>query len=165
MKEMKLISMTEFVLETNHKIMNTRYNDGELCASHAVSFVKYAKFLKQPLTLEIFVPCDEDGKPYDELEQWEDLLNKHMDHLDDEVPFGWGIEDIAHGFPKKAEQYCQAKERVLLEGFVMDELGRENKVSHHRKSINYTKGTVEDLIKRYGNVIGLTSTAIKQIRL
>ena len=42
---MKLISMTDFVLYKKE--------------SHT-QIMKYAKFLKQPLTLGMFVPCDEE---------------------------------------------------------------------------------------------------------
>lgn len=56
MKNMKLISMTDFVL--NFK--------GNTAISHkAFEFARksknYANFLKQPLTLGMFVPCDQEG--------------------------------------------------------------------------------------------------------
>ena len=55
----KLISMTNFVLEKN-KIM-----------SHPTLFeeivVDYAKFLKRPLTIGMFVPCDDDGNVLEEV--------------------------------------------------------------------------------------------------
>lgn len=52
---MKLISMTDFVLEQH-----------EQCISSTTDNVKYANFLKQPLKLEMFVPCDEDGNVLEE---------------------------------------------------------------------------------------------------
>ena len=48
---MKLISMTAFVLEDEKK---TNWNSYNL-------IVAYAKFLKQPLELWMFVPVDENG--------------------------------------------------------------------------------------------------------
>ena len=65
------------------------------------SLEKYAKFLKQPLKLEMFVPCDEDGNILKEPKRWEDYLqypdsfdgNKEWDELYD---------------------YQQAKEKVLF---------------------------------------------------
>lgn len=54
---MKLISMTDFVLEQDN-IKNV--ND-------AIKFnncLNYANFIKKPLKLEMFVPCDENGNIY-----------------------------------------------------------------------------------------------------
>ena len=51
---MKLISMTDFVLEQSKKIMNCELTHLE--SHHQI--VDYANFLKQPLKLEMFVPCD-----------------------------------------------------------------------------------------------------------
>lgn len=49
---MKLISMTDFVIQQRSELMFKEL--GKACC-------KYADFLKQPLKLEMFVPCDEDG--------------------------------------------------------------------------------------------------------
>jgi hypothetical protein len=54
---MKLISMTDFVLEQSKRIMNVEITHLE---SHE-EIVNYARFLKQPLKLEMFIPCDEYG--------------------------------------------------------------------------------------------------------
>jgi len=50
---MKLISMTEFVLDTKQKL--------EIGKDFVEVVCNYASFLIQPLTLGMFVPCDEDG--------------------------------------------------------------------------------------------------------
>lgn len=50
---MKLISMTDFVLQTYEK-----HDDYKIIADECLL---YANFLKQPLTLGIFVPCDDDS--------------------------------------------------------------------------------------------------------
>lgn len=54
----KLISMTDFVLEQEKRLglWGDTYKDFTEKTS------KYAQFLKQPLTLGMFVPCGEDGK-------------------------------------------------------------------------------------------------------
>ena len=49
----KLISMTDFVLKTHDEISDS-------IDSESMMF-NYANFLKRPLTLGMFVPCDEDG--------------------------------------------------------------------------------------------------------
>ena len=50
---MKLISMTDFVISLWDKDITTE--------DFAQTTIKYATFLKQPLKLEMFIPCDEDG--------------------------------------------------------------------------------------------------------
>ena len=64
---MKLISMTDFVLELE---------TNEHWAQDYTKCVKYANFLKQPLTLGMFVPCDEDGNflPEDLDRDWPDIV-------------------------------------------------------------------------------------------
>ena len=86
---MKLMSMTDFVLQQD--ITDIKQRD---------SIVKYANFLKQPLKLEMFVPCDEDGDILDEPMDYEQRLPNMMTEYDDEV-----------------YRYKQAKEKVLFEGF------------------------------------------------
>lgn len=67
----KLISMTDFVLADMYSIEG---------------MVKYANFLKQTLTLGMFVPCDLDGnvledprplKAFDEINEYEDRLDEY----------------------------------------------------------------------------------------
>lgn len=50
---MKLISTTDFVLEQSEYIKSDMIGYGEFIDK----VVNYAKFLKQPLKLEMFVPC------------------------------------------------------------------------------------------------------------
>lgn len=76
MEKFKLISMTDFVL--NKKASHTQ-------------IVKYAKFLKQPLKLEMFVPCDEKNEPLDGF-----------------------IHNI--NLTTMSEEWNKAKEKVLFEG-------------------------------------------------
>jgi len=88
---MRLIGMTDFVLEQKDSYYNQRFFKIE----------KYANFLKQPLELWMFVPCDEDGNVLE--------------------------EDLFKNNPKlstlksyKRIEYQQAKERCLFEGFSFD---------------------------------------------
>ena len=52
---MKLISMTDFVLEVSKQTTN----EGNSLVRNFNKIKNYAQFLKQPLKLEMFVPCDD----------------------------------------------------------------------------------------------------------
>jgi len=60
---MKLLSMTDFVLEQT----STPFGDDKNTSSdRLVKIEKYANFLKQHLKLGMFVPCDENGNVLEE---------------------------------------------------------------------------------------------------
>lgn len=159
---MKLISMLEFVLEQEKSI---ELDPNKSVSEYAQAMVnahnssaRYAKFLSQPLTLGMFVPCDLEGKLLAE-PKWS-------------APDGVKWDDYVN-------QYQQAKERVLFEGFEVntrycndipfdfvskDEFyvfskdpGKEFVINEHTK-------TIEDLIE-FGTDIILTQSAIKQLEL
>lgn len=86
---MKLMSMTDFVLrETNSP--TTLAESFQRC-------VTYANFLKQPLKLEMFVPCDDNGN-----------ILKLPDVC------------ICADECSLCKKYKQAKEKVLFEGIDLD---------------------------------------------
>ena len=97
---MKLTSMTSFVLENAKQpyVEGTKYKD----------LVNYAKFLKQPLKLEMFVPCDEEGNVLEEPKRWKDYL-QYPDSFDGNKEW-YELYD-----------YQQAKEKVLFEGFNLNQ--------------------------------------------
>lgn len=81
-----LIPLSDFVLEQRKKTTSeTDY------AKPLKLIFNYAEFLKQPLNLEMFVPCDEKGNV---------------------IFFNGGIPS-----KKKYDEYQEAKEKVLFEGF------------------------------------------------
>lgn len=99
---MKLISMTDFVIEVTNNIQNDWLDSDRVEELKKIS--NYANFIKQPLKLEMFIPCDEDGNVLEE-------------------PKGWKNEDcnvIDCCNICKCEQYQQAKEKVLFEGIDLD---------------------------------------------
>ena len=64
---MKLISITDFVLEQMKIYNSTPFtNIPNPCHVFIDRVEAYAKFLKQPLTLGMFVPCDEEGNVLEE---------------------------------------------------------------------------------------------------
>jgi len=155
----KLISMTDFVLE---QMKNT-----ETLKNNFVKTAAYAKFLKQPLELWMFIPCDQYGNVLNEPDS-----NKFtMDN----------VESFAI-FREQLSYYKQAKERCLFEGFEFTESQKFSTVNKIKNSVHwYTKDrlylttkkedgyhsyfqlfTVEDLIQCE---IRLTKTAQKQIGL
>lgn len=116
---MKLISMTDFVLQRAKKsilplnVIETFKEGGKITNE----IFNYANFLKQPLKLEMFVPCDEEGNVLEEPDKEFELSY-------------WDCST-------KISKYQQAKEKVLFEGF---------RVSKAKLFINSEK-TIEDLIK------------------
>lgn len=94
----KLISMTDFVLE-QAKLKNDTYE-----LSHVL--IDYANFLKQPLTLGMFVPCDLDGNVLEE-SSWQ---------------LEWEKKKVCSiNLCVKSREYQEAKDRVLFEGFEIKE--------------------------------------------
>lgn len=142
MKTHRLISMTDFVLENAKQpyVEGTKYID----------LVNYAKFLKQPLKLEMFVPCDEEGniisKFYSEKENTKNLT-----------------------FSQLSNQYQIAETKVLFEGIEFRTNGgvnfltiKEDTFAFFDFNVKFKDLTIEYLIQ-YN--LQLTENALKQIGL
>ena len=100
-----LIPMTDFVNNVGNM---------ENYPSHekALSWIyNYATFLKQPLKLEMFVPCDDYGNV---LENPDKHQRKYKDRLGD-----FYLDKYKDDY----KNYKQAKEKVLFEGFELKEIG------------------------------------------
>lgn len=143
---MKLISMTDYILEhpatTDYEWQLTKH-------------LKYAQLLKQPLTLGMFVPCDDAGNVLEE----------------PDIQIG-GVE-------KYSEKYQQAKERVLFEDVTIVKASPNTFNIYIKKEIslvyddNYKSFkaaySIEDLANSFNKRnlnefhIELTQSAIKQI--
>ena len=162
---MKLISMTSFVLEIEKSSYTQtekyRIIEWENKCQAFDKIINYAKFVKQPLKLEMFVPCDEEGDILEVPTNYEMRLLNMMTEYNDEV-----------------YTYYQAKAKVLFEGFELVRFidkenpcyvvsNGENEVTFHIGLYNFSKGvkfakTIEDLIHIQPI---LTESAIKQIGL
>ncbi len=116
--------------------------------------LKYARFLKQPLKLGMFVPCDEKGN----------ILHDVGYCLDNKIDFS-------------RNEYNKAKENVLFKGFTISSLF-DNTVQIRHKELGFyywysdvkyfkfiSEGVIEDLNKvDHGCSIKLTQTAINQLK-
>ena len=105
---MKLISMTDFVLSKELILDNDNYKESDNAID---SIFKYANFLKQPLTLGMFVPCNYDGNfltkpPIREEDYEDDLIDAVID-----------------------KRYEIAQSKVLFSGFTLIEIV-ENEYIH-----------------------------------
>lgn len=134
----KLQPMTDFVLEQSKRI-----NDPEILAR---LFVSYATFLKQHLTLGMFVPCDADGNVLEEPKREHFLTESMICRTDD--------------YTKAIIECREAKHRVLFE--VTKEFLESN--IYDENGFFYTLEIVEDLIASHNNYnLVLTESAKKQI--
>ena len=127
---MKLISMTDFVLKNEKQpyVEGTKYKD----------LVNYAKFLKQPLKLGMFVPCDEDGN----------ILEKPSAE-------SYIILETCE-YSKEWIDYKKAKEKVL---FVFKPHFDISVIKHH-----ISQGRNIEYLANFGE-LELTESALKQIGL
>lgn len=151
---MKLMTMTDFVL-WQRKLANTD-NTRRFWACE-----KYAKFLKTPVELSMFVPCDDKGNV-----------------LEEPIYGQYGNEQYE---ACEWEEYLRAKERVLFEGFyteisrsldsditgvIKNKKGRYIGILYKNKSWQINDGNIGKNIEDcylYG--VGLTDTAIKKLGL
>lgn len=139
----KLISMTDFVLEKK--------------ASHT-QIIRYAQFLKQPLSLGMFVPCDDEGnilkEPVDDSDRGRceyDLLKKLT-------------------FKENSEKYQQAKDRILFEGYTYCHDEEYLKFINDELEFMYDPDeleswVMEDFVDCEEESLVLTEAALKQIGL
>ena len=151
MEAIYLQSMTDFILKIDAIVTQPEDQDIDDWNLNCFSVIEnYAKFLKQPLKLEMFVPCDDSGNVLEEPTNYEKRLSNMMTEYNDEV-----------------YTYNQAKERVLFKGFEHYLFMQADNVQHNksRKCFsfpNYNGVIIEDLISLE---VELTPTAIKQIGL
>jgi hypothetical protein len=139
---MKLISMTDFVLDLQETESRVKGTLG--------SAIKYAKFLKQPLKLEMFVPCDEDGDPmntdsiYDPRSGTGKYYPHEIERAEKKVLFeGFKYLKDCYNFPNEKTYKLILNDEIVIH---IDE-----------------KNTIEDL--SFSNIYHLTPKSIKQLGL
>ena len=128
--------MTDFVLRINEieKEIDQFFDSWRMKQLRIIE--NYAKFLKQPLKLEMFVPCDDDGNI---LENPDETIYKEKD----KECYGWDMID-----------YEKAKEKVLFENPSIREINYF--INHFQK--------IEDLFhSRGGKTLKLSQTTLDSI--
>ena len=144
-----LVPMTDFVIKM---MFSKNYPNHKEALKQIFS---YAELLKQPLKLEMFLPCDEDGNLWEyppTKEEWE-----------------WAQKDSAdaeQSFKQKEYYYEKAKEKILFEGFkpYEDYECAKYEEVYVDEEVCDGKFTVEDLIKDAGKTkIKLSQTALNAI--
>ncbi len=134
---MKLVSMTEFVLEQDKLIRRN-----EITPYHfTMNVTDYALFLKRPLTLDMFVPCDDKGNV-----------------LDEPLTGVYGNEQYERC---DWDEYMWATKKVMFKGLEFEQnAGKEKSYFNIIKS---TYPTVESLVDFED--VELTAYAIKNLGL
>lgn len=146
---MKLISMTDFVLEQKRFVKPISNNRLFGCEKFFERVENYATFLKQPLKLEMFVPCDEDGNVLNEPKDWKTYESG-----------GSAFMNIDEILP--CQDYKKAKEKVLFEGltnfgeYIINSMG-----AMYLKKEQFNTGFI---IENKCIGLQLTESAIKQIQ-
>lgn len=142
---MKLISMTDFVLQ------QANYTDVSNISEKYAAIWNYARFLKQPLKLEMFVPCDEDGNHFPE--------PKKEHYTQDEIEASvLGCDYL---------DYQKYKNKVLFEGFYWE---GDYAVCMTEDEMIYIDDefmqnmTIDKFLTTIITDLQLTPTAIKQIQ-
>ena len=159
MEAIYLQSMTDFVLKIDGIVKQPEDQDTDDWSLSCFSVIEnYANFLKQPLQLGFFVPCDENGNVLEE--------PKHIS----ETKFNMFDEGgLYKAYSDNLKLYIQAKERVLFKGFSIRTENKRKYVSMEgyeieRSLLSGHKMTIEDLANDWSH-IELTESAIKQIGL
>lgn len=155
--ENKLTSTTDFVI---NEFVPSIESDFESLYKFHKKVAAYAEFLKQPLTLGMFVPCDENDK----------LLYPPIERL--QYGGGYAMSET------EIEEYKKAQGKILFKGFELIGFIDNTAASstwifkyknHERYSIEHSfKGyrlNIESLISRFRDNYELTESALKKIGL
>ena len=144
---MKLTSITDFLIErTDLELKKEKQNFKNL----GLDNYAYANFLKRPLELGMFIPCDDNGN----------VLEEKMIFASDDKDYVFES--------KKFDVYQQAKERILFKGFIDN--GTGNAILQQSPNalvvdMNFYKNRTIEYLLNSKCTIQLTETAIKQIGL
>ena len=152
MEAIYLQSMTDFVLKIDVIVKQPEDQDTDDWSLSCFSVIEnYANFLKQPLKLGFFVPCDENGNVLDPSDAFKSC--------------------------EKGFVYSKAKERVLFKGFYIENFKSRSykfsKITSDKVTVAFwneiSLWAMENKFKNIESLasckLELTQTAIKQIGL
>ena len=157
---MKLISMTDYVLTyeyLSNKPIGMQRDD------KLMAIERYAQFLKTPLELGMFIPCDEEGNVIDEPKVTDKKYTPESSVV---------YRFIEEAYKLDLKKYKKAKDRVIFERFIfIKALTAFGESEYYRfmyeetiiTNLDFKNKTVEDLIEKYS--ITLTQNAIKKYRI
>ncbi len=106
----KLISMIDYVLERSDKSIS-EYSIAETFKNGAKitnEIFEYAKFLKIPITISMFIPCDKNGNVLNEVKEFDNSVGSD------------------ENYNRALRNYKIAKENVLFKGFSIKERNCNN---------------------------------------
>lgn len=172
---MRLKPMTDFVLQFEQNEAKSPELRNFLKGVDTV--VNYAKFLKRPLTIEMFVPCDEAGNVLEEPNEYANWIRAI--EIDEFNYFADGWDGC--------RQYHEAKEKVLFKNCVtydytphyqtkrlMINLNHQSFVRIYNKFEYYNGKIDKDFLPHFSEIpnieylvqydLELTESAIKKIR-
>lgn len=164
MKQQKLISMSDFVLQ----VVQTPNTNEAICWEQTEArlnkIYQYALFLKQPLTIGMFVPCDLENNIVKEPNYCLICGDKgYMEGMEKPCVKCNRNGDWRCAYPNKVhKQYQEAQNRVLFENLVLEKItpfGMTFILNDKILFFDCEDITIEDLIEHN---LTLTETALKQ---
>ena len=147
-----LIPMLDFVLKINDLIPRDNLDVIEWWGKKLDIIENYAKFLKQPLKLGMFIPCDEDGNVLEEPKISEDDFDEHTTQI----------------FAQYQYDLDRAKENVLFEvenveykfgSIYFDDYENELKIV----TINAMNPNIDSLASNFHYKLKLSKSALNAI--
>lgn len=141
-----LFSMTDFI----ENLRDEMTSKGELNFKETKEYFdkvfNYSDFLKQPLALGMFVPCDEKEKPLPEPQMRPERTSF------DEKDIDYDAQELY--------EYIQAKEKVLFKGFYVEFNAVKSPQGGYLDIGNLKNKMIETIV---GAELKLTESALKQI--
>ena len=162
---MKLISQKEYDKQIKDWIKENNKTEKDQSFTDSIALdkiFKYNEFIDKSLNLGMFIACGKEGNVLEEPKAYKNYLSYNSNVLKENHPEVY----------KECEQYQEAKERVLFEGFDIEYSEHKTIIYFHFKSFNsiqyhikekkfYSYENIEDFVKMD---LTLTPNAIKNFK-
>lgn len=152
---MKLLSMTDFIEKSRDEMTSKSPLNFSDTKKYFDRIFNYSDFLKQPLELWMFVPCDENGNT---------LESPYKDNFI-QSNGSWINKGSWNQYSRELDEYVKAKERILFKDFEPCITNNVQSVHSNSRDVHFQlieKKSIESIAT---GRIELTETAIKQIGL